>query len=275
MKISEHGSILQLTFAGTLMRRPIIYVSAYYFDNTLIDTGPPKTARELSRWAREQRIERIVNSHHHEDHIGGNALLDAPAFAPAETIALLREAARLPLYRRLVWGQPRALEASPLGGEINTTHYMLKVIHTPGQAPDHVAFLLPEEGWLFSGDLYIGERTRYLMNADDINAWLGSLHNILRYPFDTLFCCHAGHVPDAKNAIRRKIAYWEELGDRVQDLAARGWADEKMRDELLGPEGFITRFSRGQYSKLNLIRALLTLQSPSAKEDNSGAVPEA
>lgn len=34
-------------------------------------------------------------------------------------------------------------------------------IHTPGHSKDHTVFLEPQQGWLFSGDLYLGGRIKY------------------------------------------------------------------------------------------------------------------
>lgn len=232
-------------------------VSAYFFDGTLIDSGPRRTGRELAAWAAHHPIEQIINTHQHEDHVGGNSFLNVPIFAPAGTVPILNHPPRLPLYRWLTFGRPRPATANPFTTTITTPHHTLQAIPTPGHAPDHVALLLPEKGWLLGGDLFLMERAKYVRKEDNVSQWLQSLQLILAYDFEILFCSHAGRVADGQAAIRRKIAYWQEIGANAKKLADSGQSLPTIRDTLLGPEGFLTWFSWGRFSKLNLIRALL------------------
>lgn len=36
-----------------------------------------------------------------------------------------------------------------------TDRYRFAVLHTPGHSNDHICLLEPDEGWLFSGDLFL------------------------------------------------------------------------------------------------------------------------
>ena len=144
---------------------------------------------------------------------------------------------------------------------LRTRHHTLQVIATPGHAPAHVALLLPEEGWLFSGDLYLMGRARYVRQQDDVGTWLDSLRRILAYDFDVMFCSHAGRVPQGKQAIRRKLAFWKEIRAKALALEAQGVSRPAIRDRLLGKEGFITYWSRGRFAKANLIDQLLALDN--------------
>lgn len=254
----QHGDVTEIRLTTTFLGRPMYSVSAYLFDGTLVDTGPPRTGRELAAWAEGQPIDQIVNTHHHEDHVGGNAFLPhLPALAPPDTVPRLARAPRIPLYRRTTFGQPRPAPASPLGDSVSTRSHTLQVIPTPGHAFDHAVLWLPERGWLFSADLYLMERARYVRRRDDVGLWMASLRRMLGYDFDTMFCAHAGKVDDAHAAIERKLAYWEELRGEVQRLAAAGYSPRAIRRCLLGREGFLTYWSGGNFSKENLIRALL------------------
>lgn len=261
--VHEHGSVTELRLTSTILRRPIYSVAAFYFDGVLFDTGPSRTGRELAEWAQDVEIERIVNTHQHEDHVGGNAFLPhLPALAPAGALPTIHRAPTLPLYRRVPFGQPRPAHAEPLGDTVSTRSHTLRVIPTPGHAPDHVALLLPQEGWLFGGDIFLMERAKYVRRVDDVAQWMESLRAILAYDFDLLFCAHAGYVPDARAAIKRKIAYWEEIGEKAQAMAAKGHRPKAIRDALLGKEGFLTYWSRGRFAKLNLIEQLLAMGNP-------------
>lgn len=260
LRAREHGEVTAVRLTTTLFGRPFLSVFAYLFDGTLIDTGPPRTGRELAVWAQGQMIDQIINTHHHEDHVGGNAYLPhLPALAPRETVPRLARAPRIPLYRRITFGQPRPARASPLGETVTTRQHTLRVIATPGHAFDHVVLWLPARGWLFSADLFLMERARYIRRRDDLAVWMESLRCMLAYDFDTMFCSHAGWVTDAHAAIRRKLSYWDELRGEVQRLAAAGYSARAIRGEVLGKERYTTYWSRGDYAKMNLIKALLAL----------------
>jgi glyoxylase-like metal-dependent hydrolase (beta-lactamase superfamily II) len=111
---------------------------------------------------------------------------------------------------------------------------------------------------LFSGDLYISDRSKYLRAGEDARLTLDSLRRVLTLDFDTLFCSHAGIVTDGKAALRRKVDYWENVQGRARDLRQAGQPLKVIRDQVLGPEGWMTTFTRGHFSKLNLLRSLVS-----------------
>ncbi len=131
------------------------------------------------------------------------------------------------------------------------------VIPTPGHCPDHVCLWEPSFGWLFSADLFIAERAKYLRADEDVRLLLDSLRRVLELDFRVMFCSHAGMIPDGRAALRRKLEYWEEMQDRVCRLSRAGHPPELIRDWVLGPEGSMTLITRGHFSKLNLIRSFL------------------
>jgi glyoxylase-like metal-dependent hydrolase (beta-lactamase superfamily II) len=244
-----------------MLGRPLRTVEAYLVDGLLIESGPPATALEMMRWCTTQAVYRVINSHHHEDHTGGNSLLRArlglPVAAPAEAISVLKSCPRLAFYRRLVWGQPGPVDAEPLGDLVETPNHRLQVIPTPGHSLDHVCFFEPEQGWLFSGDLFIHERARYLRADEDAHQILASLQRVLELRPGLMLCSHAGFVEDPCSAIQRKIVYWRDLAPEAMALFEEGYSVERITEELLGSEGLATRLSRGHFSKRNLISSLL------------------
>jgi glyoxylase-like metal-dependent hydrolase (beta-lactamase superfamily II) len=256
------GPMVRIHLGRAILGRPLYTVNAYLVDGLLIDAGCPHTARELVDWCRDQTIHRIVNTHHHEDHAGGDALLrqrlDLPVLAPVSAVAVLAYAPSIPLYRRIVWGQPAPVLAQPLEDEVETDRYRFQVIPTPGHAFDHVCLFEPCMGWLFSGDLFIHERVRYLRADEDAPAILDSLRRVLRLEPRLLICSHAGVVEDACGAIERKINYWETLADRAAALRAEGLSLQQISNRLLGSEGVMTLVSRGEFARVNLIRSLLS-----------------
>ncbi len=261
LRTASHGPITRIHLARTVLGRPLRTVEAYLVDGLLIDSGPPGTASEMVRWCREQDVREVVNTHHHEDHSGGNMALRTslglPVAAPSEGLSILSDGPRLQFYRRLVWGQPDGVAAQPLGDAVETPRYRFVVTSTPGHSPDHVCFFEPDERWLFSGDLFIHERARYLRVDEDAHQILASLRRVLALRPRLLICSHAGFVEDGHRAIERKIAYWEDLTEQARALRREGLSVEQIREALLGAEGLATRLSRGHFSKKNLVNSLL------------------
>jgi glyoxylase-like metal-dependent hydrolase (beta-lactamase superfamily II) len=261
LRFTDHGPITRIHLARTFLGRSFYTVQAYLVDGLLIDTGCPATASELVAWCRERDVRQVVNTHHHEDHSGGDwalqKILGLPVAAPPQAVDILAGFPHLEFYRRVIWGQPGNVAVEPLGDVVETDRYRFEVIPTPGHCPDHVCLFEQEQGWLFSGDLFVHERVRYLRSDEDVSDTLRALRRALALRPRLLVCCHAGLVTDACGAIARKIAFWEDLTERGQALRQQGFSVREVTDRLLGPEDMTTWLSRGHFSKSNLVRALL------------------
>lgn len=271
LDVTTLGPFTRIRLTRTFLGRPVHDVSAYLLDDLLIDTGPPTTAGQLVDWCRERPISRVVLTHHHEDHVGGAAALHRelglPVLAPEGALPILLEGARIPLYRRAVWGRPKRLRAEPLEHPLEHGPYRFRVVPTPGHAFDHVCLFEPQRGWLVSGDLYVHERVRYLRRIEDLWTHVESLRRALALEPELLICAHAGVVEDACGALRRKIEWWERLSVQARELRREGESLRRITRRLLGREGFLYGFSFGDFSKKNLVRALV--QRPGAETDPS------
>jgi ribonuclease/clavin/mitogillin len=261
LRSTDHGPITRIHLARTFFGRPLYTVEAYLVDGLLIDTGCPATASELVAWCRGRGIHQVVNTHHHEDHSGGDGALQRalglPIAAPPQALPILADFPRLQLYRRVVWGRPGNVVVEPLGDVVETGRHRFEVIPTPGHCPDHVCLFEREQGWLFSGDLFIHERVRYLRDDEDAPGILESLRRVLALRPRLLVCSHAGFIQDACGAIERKIAYWERLAGQARALRREGLSLREVTDRLLGPEGMMARLTHRHFTKANLIRSLL------------------
>ena len=263
LEISRDGPFTRIRMARTWLGRPVHDVSAYLLDDLLIDTGPPATARELLAWCRDREISRVVLTHHHEDHVGGAAALrrelGLPVLAPSGALPILLEGARVPPYRRAVWGRPECFRAELLGDLLEHGPYRFSVVPTPGHAFDHVCLFEEQRGWLVSGDLYVHEKVRYLRRIEIEDLWthVDSLRRVLALEPELLICAHAGVIEDARGALRRKIVWWERLAERVRKLHRQGESPRRITRCLLGREGLLFWASFGDFSKKNLVRALV------------------
>jgi glyoxylase-like metal-dependent hydrolase (beta-lactamase superfamily II) len=246
-----------------VLGRPTYWTAAYWADGLLIDTGSPRAAHEFLAALGDLRIERIVNTHHHEDHVGANALLQqrysVPILAPTLTLPYLADPRllRLQPYRVFFWGWPEPCQAEPLGDVVETSRHRFEVIPTPGHSPDHVSFYEPNEGWLFAGDAYVGGRDKVLRPDSDIGAIIASLKLLRSRPAQRMFPGSGNAVSDPAEALGRKIAYFEELDEQVRAMHCDGRTPPQIARQLLGPTPFITYVTMGHFTTTNLVKSYL------------------
>jgi glyoxylase-like metal-dependent hydrolase (beta-lactamase superfamily II) len=253
---------------GFLMGRSMVHyvpymVHAFLVGDTLIDTGAFHARREFMDALAGRRVGMVVNTHCHEDHIGNNAPIrrafGAAAYAREEALPFIADPVRLGLrlYQRVVWGCPDPSRAAPLGDSIGLSHSVFRVIHTPGHSPDHVCLLEPNEGWLFTGDLFCGRAIRYLRRDEDFPLILSSLKQLFLLDFSTIFCGLKGRVENGRQALGAKIGFMEELQARVMDLRRKGCPPREIRMRILGREGAMHCLSAAHFSKQHVIDSIL------------------
>lgn len=247
--------------------RASLDVSCYYVDGLLVDSGPYRGLEDIKTCFQDLSVHFLVNSHSHEDHIGNNFWFVknkecGPVLVHKTAVPIIKQLPDIykpvPGYRITSWGTPPKTEAVAIGKEIQTDHYCFTVIDTPGHTPDHICLMENKQGWLFSGDLFIGEKVKTMLNTEDTNKLLHSLNRVLKCDFEVLFC-GAGRVieKDAKQAIRQKIEFMEEVKREVYSLYEKGWPVEQIRDQVVGQEDLRFVYSHGEYAKINFINAIL------------------
>lgn len=260
LRVHHHGDVTYFRMTRTLLGRPRYWTGCYLLDGLLIDCGPPALARELASALEGHALEQLALTHHHEDHMGGAALLgERRGLVPRiheRGVAALANGFPVELYRRYAWGRPGRVHAEPLGDRIQTRGFTLQVVHTPGHSPDHVCLFEPERGLLFSGDLFLAERLRYLREDEDLLELIASLRAVARLGARELFCAHRGLVPDGPGALRRKAEHLEGVRDSVRELLARGVSPAEAARRAVGREGLLTLFSLGRFSARNFVRAV-------------------
>jgi glyoxylase-like metal-dependent hydrolase (beta-lactamase superfamily II) len=262
-KAIPSGEVLKLRLARDILGRPIYFTAAYWVDGLLIDTGPAHTAGQLLHALEGWRVEQVVNTHCHEDHIGANAALQAafgcPVYAHPQGLQVLRDPRLQPLqpYRLIFWGRPRPSQPTAVGEQVETDRFCFQVIHTPGHSPDHVCLFEPERGWLFSGDTYIGGEDRALREGYDIHGIIASLKKLAQLPVQAIFA-GSGSVREAGvEPLQLKIAYLEELGQRIRSLHGQGLSPRQIRRRLFGRELPIAYVTLGHFSGIHLVRSYL------------------
>ncbi len=254
--------VTQFKMSRTVLGRDLYYVAAYFVDGLLIDTGFARIAHDFFGALRTRNIEQIVNTHHHEDHVGANFLFEERmklrARAHPHALPLIAHPpARLKTYRNQIWGVPRAAHAEAIGAEIATPKHKFQVLHLPGHSEDHLGLYEPQQGWLFGGDLFLSVKVRVLRFDENVQATIASLRKVASLPLSRLFCGSGRVLENPNEVLRLKRGFYEELQQRARELHAQGASLAQIRDRLLGREGTFRFITQNEFSKLRLIEGLL------------------
>jgi glyoxylase-like metal-dependent hydrolase (beta-lactamase superfamily II) len=267
LKVTRYGDVTRFDLARTLAGRGRYWTTAYLLDGLLVDTGCRHSAPELVRALADTPLVRIVNTHSHEDHIGANGrlqrqregleILAHPLALPV--LADPRRSQPLQPYRRLFWGWPEPSKGQPISDSalIETEHYSFQVIYTPGHSPDHLCLYEARQGWLFSGDLFIGGRDRALRAGYDIWQIMASLKRIAGLPAVMLFPGSARVRDHPAQALEPKISYLEELGERVLELQRQGRDVPAIVRVVCGRPMPIEFLTLGHFSRRQLVLSYL------------------
>jgi glyoxylase-like metal-dependent hydrolase (beta-lactamase superfamily II) len=270
----QYDKVTRFDIARSFFGRGHYWTIAYCIDGLMIDTGCAFCAEELYKEIKEYPIKYVVNTHCHEDHIGANGLLQnringLDIYAHPEALPVLpnpKVKQPLQLYRKIMWGKPQSSAAKQLKDNeiISTKNYTFKVIYTPGHSPDHLCLYEPEREWLFSGDLFVGGKDRALRADNDIRQIIYSLKKISELPLKILFPGSARVRKNPIPEIKSKIAYLEELGEKVLGLKKQGLGLNSIIRILFRKPMFIEFFTFGHFSRKHLVKSFLS------REKNSG-----
>ena len=258
----DYGEVRYFRMARAIFGRAVYWTGVYYVDGLLVDSGPPNLWREVQSLCGELQVRQCVTTHHHEDHSGNHTLLRERIgiipLAHATGIRLIAQPEQQPqLYRRVAWGIPAPAESEAVGECLETPHHRFRVLHTPGHSEDHISLYEPNRGWLFSGDLYLAPKLKYLRSDEDIHAMLDSLRRVTALDFDTLFCQHRGRVENGPALLRHKLDFLTGLGERIHELHRQGLPEAQIARALPGSDLIWRIWTSGHFSKRNFVRAFL------------------
>ena len=263
----DYGEVRFFRMARAIFGRVIYWTGVYEVDGLLVDSGPPNLAREVQQLCRELTVLQCVTTHHHEDHSGNHRLLQEQLgitpMAHARAVERIAQPEGHPhLYRRMAWGVPLPAKSKVVGEWLETPKFRFQVIPTPGHAEDHISLYEPQRGWLFTGDLYLAPKLRYLRADEDIYAMLDSLRRVSALEPDLVFCQHRGRVEDGTAMLRRKLDFLVQLGERVHDLHAKGLDHDEIASALPGSDLLWRMWTAGHFSKGHFVSAFLRPDVP-------------
>ena len=142
-------------------------------------------------------------THTHLDHASAAATLKKATGAKIAAMAKATSVHRAGTRLKLVLDQPLGD-----GDAIELDGFSLRAIHTPGHASNHLCFLLPETGMLFTGDHVMQGSTVVIGPPDgNMRAYLQSLRRLLALEIDVLAPGHGYLIHDPHAEAERLIEH--------------------------------------------------------------------
>lgn len=181
-------------------------------------------------------LEGIVLTHAHPDHIGGVNQVrahfgsDLPVYKlpwpkQAGLTGPSGDVSPIPL------DDPDGLADGPLeiladGDVVETEGARLRAIHTPGHAPDHLCYVLEQEGNLFSGDNVLGIGTTVIpATSGDLGDYMQSLERALAEAPGQIYPAHGPRIDDGTAKIREYLDHRRAREQQVLEALEAGCRD--------------------------------------------------
>lgn len=213
---------------------------AYLVDPASFDTGEQARLFQFidARLAEGLRLEGVIASHHHLDHVGAIMPVaeryGVPVLAHAETLTRL-PAGRAEL-RELGDGDRLDLGAAPDAG---CAPWELEVHHTPGHDRGHLVLVESCYRAVLAGDLCSTLSTIVIDPPEGhLGTYLNSLERMLEVPMGVLHPAHGPAHPDGHTLIR---SYLDHRREREETLY--GLLDRAPRD--------VSELARGVYTDVD------------------------
>lgn len=190
------------------------------------------------------KLTHILNTHHHGDHVGGNAELKRKT--GCAVVAVARDKERIPGID---------VEVSE-GDIIGLGHAEAKVLDVPGHTSGHIAFWFAEENALFCGDTLFGLGCGRLFEGHAEEMW-ASLEKIRTLPPSTrIYCAHeytqangrfALQIEPENKALQQRMASVDRMREQGLPTIPSTLQDELATNPFLRPHSQNIRHRLGLY----------------------------
>ncbi|MFO6452168.1 MULTISPECIES: MBL fold metallo-hydrolase [unclassified Aeromicrobium] len=180
--------------------------------SVVVDPGPDIAEHVEAVAAAAGEVALVLFTHHHWDHTDALASFVKATGAPTRAISAD--------YTR---------EADPLvdGERIEVDGLQIDVVAAPGHTRDSVAFLLPQDRALLSGDMVLGRGTTVVAHPDGaLGPYLDSIRKFRAIVAEgratTILPAHGPVVADPAAVLDYYLAHREERLEQVRGAVERG-----------------------------------------------------
>lgn len=180
----------------------------------LLDTGEgnPIWKTTLQKVLKDEnaRIEKVILTHWHHDHIGG--IEDVKDVAGSD----------VPIFKNQ---RETSVGTNFEDGEIfKVEGAKIRALHSPGHTVDHMCFILEDEDAMFTGDNVLGHGTAVF---EDLAAYMSSLHRMETQFNGRAYPSHGEVIEDGREKIRGYISHREAREKEALELLGRKREDGK------------------------------------------------
>ena len=239
-------------------------VYTFVLDNLLIDTAQRYNRENILKVAKQHDINKIILTHHHEDHTGNVAFLmnelNIDAYAHPTAVKIMGKGYRMSPLAKLMNGSVEKAVLKPISTEdrIQTAHYTLEPIYTPGHCDDHYCYYERNKGWLFSGDLYVADKIKYFANYESLLTQIDSIKKLVALDFDTLFCSHNPKTHGGKQRLQNKLQFFEDFAGTVKQYYEQGHNARQIFALMGMKENYLNKYiTLGGFCAENMVHSVV------------------
>lgn len=232
----------------------------------LIDSGEgrPEWKESLSRVLADEKttVSQLILTHWHHDHVGGVA--DLKELCPDAKIYKSKLHDAHVAENDIVHGQQFESDSG----------VRLKAVHSPGHTVDHFAFVMDEDGSMFTADNVLGHGTAVF---EDLKAYMESLE-IMGKEFHEgkVAKAYPGHgevIPDGGKKIKEYISHRKQREDQILAVLKKGRKEEGQEEDGWSSMGIVKVVYKG-YPENLFIPAEGGVKQILAKLDAEGKVQQ-
>jgi glyoxylase-like metal-dependent hydrolase (beta-lactamase superfamily II) len=210
----------------------------------VIDPGPDDKGHidAIVGGSMKERVRWAVLTHTHPDHAPGTARLVKATGAEVVAFGKHRDKDSDITPDRVIGD----------GDTIEGTEFGLKVLHTPGHAPNHVCLLLEEEHVLFTGDTVLDGTWSVVSpkRGGDMTAYLDSLERLRKLRVSRIAPGHGEVIEEPRARIDEYLAHRRQREQQVlrelkkqeqakiSDIVAALYGGQELPPELIEAAGW-------------------------------------